>query len=48
LPVLAVIMLLAGYQLYDGQVSHLDAVVLLAVFFMLMGWSVYQGMTGKG
>ena len=24
LPVLAVIMLLAGYQLYDGQVSHLD------------------------
>ena len=24
------------------------AVVLLAVFFMLMGWSVYQGMTGKG
>ena len=47
LPVLAVIMLLAGYQLYDGQVGHLDAVVLLAVFFMLMGWSVW-GMTGKG
>ena len=22
--------------------------MLLAVFFMLMGWSVYQGMTGKG
>ena len=27
LPVLAVVMLLAGYQLYDGQVSHMDAVV---------------------
>ncbi|HEX5678234.1 MAG TPA: calcium/sodium antiporter, partial [Alcanivorax sp.] len=47
LPVLAVITLLAGYQLYDGQISHADAMVLLAVFVLIMGWSVYQGMTGK-
>lgn len=48
LPVLLVVTLIAGYQLYDGEVSHLDAVVLLALFFLLMGWSIYQGMTGKG
>ncbi|MBM7334565.1 MAG: calcium/sodium antiporter [Alcanivorax sp.] len=48
LPVLAVITLVSGYQLLDGQVSFRDALVLLAVFAGLMGWSVYQGMSGKG
>ncbi|GAA5129233.1 calcium/sodium antiporter [Alloalcanivorax gelatiniphagus] len=48
LPVLAVITLVSGYQLLDGQVSFRDALVLLAVFVGLMGWSVYQGMSGKG
>ena len=48
LPVLAVITVLSGYQLLDGQVSGLDAAVLLSVFAALMGWSVYQGMSGKG
>ncbi|MCC4309988.1 calcium/sodium antiporter [Alcanivorax marinus] len=48
LPVLTVITLVSGYQLLDGQVDTGDAVVLLAAFFGLMGWSVYQGMRGKG
>ena len=48
LPVLAVITMLSGYQLMDGEVSGLDAAVLLVIFAGLMGWSVYQGMSGKG
>jgi len=48
LPVLTVITLVSGYQLLDGQVDTGDAVVLLTAFAGLMGWSVYQGMRGKG
>ncbi len=47
MPVLIAITALAAFQLADGQLSRLDAVVLMVVFFILMGWSVYQGMTSK-
>jgi len=47
MPVLIAITALAAFQLVDGQLSRLDAVVLMVVFFILMGWSVYQGMTSK-
>ena len=36
------ISLLAGWQLIDGNVSRLDAAVLLAVFAVLLGWSILQ------
>ncbi len=48
LPVLAGVTLLAGYQLIDGQISRLDAVVLLLVFFATMGWSIWVGMKQRG
>lgn len=48
LPILLGITLLAGYQLIDGQLSRNDAWVLIAVFFVLMGWSVFQGMRSRG
>ncbi len=44
LPVLTAVTLLAAFQLYDGRISRLDAVILLSVFFILMFWSVRQGM----
>lgn len=44
LPILAVITLLSGWQLYDGNLSRLDALVLMVVFAGVMGWSIYQGM----
>lgn len=44
LPVLTVITLLAAYQLWDGEISRLDAAVLLALFAGLMGWSIYEGL----
>lgn len=47
MPVLIAITALAAFQLADGQLSRLDAVILMVVFAMLMGWSIYQGMTGK-
>jgi cation:H+ antiporter len=48
LPILMGVTLLAGYQLLDGQLSRMDAWVLLGVFFLLMGWSIVQGMRGRG
>ncbi len=44
LPILVVITLLAVGQLFDGFISRADAWVLLGVFFVLMGWSIWQGM----
>ncbi len=47
MPVLIAITALAAFQLADGHLSRLDAIVLMVVFFILMGWSVYQGLTSK-
>ncbi|MFZ2288396.1 MAG: calcium/sodium antiporter [Halopseudomonas yangmingensis] len=47
LPILLGVTLLAGAQLLDGAISRADAWVLLAVFALLMGWSIVQGMRGK-
>lgn len=44
LPILLLVTLFAGWQLFDHQLSSLDAWCLLGVFFALMAWSVYQGM----
>jgi cation:H+ antiporter len=44
LPILIAVTALAAWQLADGSLSRLDAGVLILVFFMLMGWTIYQGM----
>lgn len=41
LPILTLITLGAVWQLMDGQVSRVDAVVLLIVFAILVGWSIW-------
>lgn len=48
LPVLLGVTLLAGFQLIDGELSRMDAWVLLGAFFVLAGWSIVQGMRGRG
>ncbi|WP_432696047.1 calcium/sodium antiporter [Marinobacterium sp. YM272] len=48
LPVLAGVTLLAGYQLIDGHISRMDAIVLLVVFAISMGWSIWLGMKQRG
>ncbi|MDX2481456.1 MAG: calcium/sodium antiporter [Desulfuromusa sp.] len=44
LPILLVVTLIAVSQLIDGFISRYDAWVLLGVFAVLMGWSIWQGM----
>ncbi len=44
LPLLLGACVVALVQLWDGALSRLDAVILLALFFGIMGWSVMQGM----
>lgn len=42
IPMLLAVTLLAGYQIMDGEVSRLDAAVLLVLFFAVMIWTVRQ------
>jgi len=48
LPVLVGVTALAAWQLRDGALSRDDAVVLLAAFFGLMAWTVWQGLRKRG
>jgi len=47
LPILTMVTFLAGWQIWDGQISRLDAVILLLVFAGLMGWTILQGLQQK-
>lgn len=47
LPILVAVTLLAGGQLYDGEVSRMDAWALLGIFGVLMAWTVRQGLREK-
>lgn len=44
LPILLVITLLASYQVWDGEITRLDAIILLLVFFLIMGWTIWRGL----
>ncbi|MDX9788567.1 MAG: calcium/sodium antiporter [Desulfobacterales bacterium] len=47
LPILTVITALAAWQLRDGEITRVDALVLLLVFGILMTWTIWQGMQKK-
>lgn len=47
LPILVGVTALATWQLWDGELTMVDALVLLGVFAGLMAWSIYQGMTTR-
>jgi cation:H+ antiporter len=47
LPVLTAITALAAWQLRDGNITRIDAMVLLGVFAGLMAWTIRQGMQNK-
>lgn len=44
LPILTAVTALAAWQLWDGHISRLDAVILLCVFAGLMAWTIWQGL----
>ncbi len=48
LPLVMAVTLLTVGLLWDLDISRMDAVILLAVFAAIMGWSIYSGMRGKG
>ncbi len=45
LPILIAVTVLAAFQLWDGELSRADAVVLLGVFAALMAWAIRQGLS---
>lgn len=47
LPILTAVTALAAWQLWDGELTLVDAIVLLGVFALLLAWSIRQGMTQK-
>ena len=47
LPLLAFATLLVGALIYDLNISRLDAIIMLVVFALIMGWSIFNGMRSK-
>ncbi|SDS87918.1 cation:H+ antiporter [Halopseudomonas litoralis] len=47
MPILLGITALAGWQVFDGEISRADGIVLLVVFVLLMAWSVRDGMRSR-
>ncbi len=47
LPILTVVTALAAWQLWDGEITRLDAVVPLSMLGGLMVWTIWQGLQKK-
>ena len=47
LPILTGVTVLAAWQVHDGTIGRIDALVLLAVFGGLMAWTIRQGLRQK-
>ncbi|UOG91136.1 MAG: calcium/sodium antiporter [Candidatus Thiothrix sulfatifontis] len=47
MPILLAVTLLSGLLLWDKEISRWDAVILLVVFFGVMGWSIYSALRGR-
>lgn len=47
LPILTAITALAAWQVWDGEITRGDALLLLTVFVGLMGWAIRQGLRQK-
>lgn len=42
LPILTFVTLISAYLIYDAEISHLDAIILLVIFTIYMAWSIWQ------
>lgn len=47
LPILTIVTGLAAYQIWDGEITRADSLVLLGVFGTLMVWTILQGLRRK-
>jgi cation:H+ antiporter len=48
IPLLLLIVLLTGYLLLDNTLTFTEGIVLLSGFFILIAWSIYAAVKGKG
>ncbi|MCF8383750.1 MAG: calcium/sodium antiporter [Chlorobium sp.] len=48
LPILTLMTAIAAFLMYDGMFSRQDATLLLILFALLMGWSVWEGIMKSG
>ena len=48
LPLLTAVTALAAWQVWDGEITRIDAWVLLGAFAVVMGWSIWQGTRKRG
>ncbi|KJS32945.1 MAG: calcium/sodium:proton antiporter [Desulfatitalea sp. BRH_c12] len=44
LPLLTAVTVLAAWQIYNGEITRTDALVLLGVFTAIMTWTIWQGL----
>lgn len=47
LPILLLVTALSALLIMDGEISHLDALILLGVFFIYMSWTIWYGIYNK-
>ncbi|BFM08512.1 calcium/sodium antiporter [Halioxenophilus aromaticivorans] len=47
LPILIVITLIAGAMFYDGALTRTESFILLAGFFGVIGWQIFNGLRGE-
>ncbi len=47
LPILTIVTAIAAWQIWDGEITRLDAFVLLGILAALMSWTIWQGMKKK-
>ncbi|MDG4953548.1 calcium/sodium antiporter [Actinobacillus equuli] len=47
LPILILVTLISAYMLFDAQVTQLEAVILLVIFTLYMGWTIWVGVRNK-
>lgn len=47
LPILTLVTAIAAWQVWDGEITRLDAFVLLGILAALMSWTIWQGMQKK-
>jgi len=47
LPILLAVTVVAALQVYDGEVTRIEGIVLLVLLVGLLGWNIYQGRRGQ-
>ena len=47
LPILLGVTAVAALQVYDGEITRLEAIILLVLLVLLLGWNIYQGRRGQ-